>query len=211
MPKLRLGQRDFILLEALAIRVRLISQRQAANAFWEGHAANARRRLKQMVAAGFLSRSSVLSLPLPEMTQPVVRWQPGQNIPDSHAVAYRLQQRWKFKTLIPTIVYSATGRTIAQFGGRNRPAVKVTQATHDLGLTATWLRYLEQDQKKSSFWVGEDILAPSRINQKLPDAALVDHKGRPALLVEFGGSYAAPRVTDFHDDAAFRNMPYHLW
>ena len=51
---LRLHRRDLLLLEALALRIRLVGQRQAAESFWAGHLANARRRLTQLVQTGFL-------------------------------------------------------------------------------------------------------------------------------------------------------------
>jgi len=78
-------------------------------------------------------------------------------------------------------------------------------------MTATWIRYFEQSSQLTSVWVGEEVLAPTRVNQKLPDAALVDQHVEPTLLIEFGGSYAAARVSAFHDDAAYRQLPYHLW
>lgn len=211
MTNLQLRQRDEVLLEALALRVRVLGQRQAADAFWSSHVANARRRLQQLVNAGMLSRAIVPAQPLPELIQPIVRWQPGQSMPDANQVAFQLQSRWRFRSLRPTVVYFPTEKTILQFGGRVRSQNKTTQITHDLGVTATWIRYFQQSNRMTSVWVGEEVLAPTRINQKLPDAALVDQQGEPTLLIEFGGSYAAARVAAFHDDAAFRQLPYHLW
>jgi hypothetical protein len=211
MTSLQLRQRDEVLLEALALRVRVLGQRQVAEAFWSGHDANARRRLQQLVGAGMLIRAIVPAQPLPELMQPIVRWQPGQAMPDVNQVAYQLQNRWRFRSLRPTVVYFPTEKTILQFGGRVRSQNKTTQITHDLGVTATWIRYFQRSNRMSSVWVGEEVLAPTRVNQKLPDAALVDQHGEPTLLIEFGGSYAAARVAAFHDDAAFRQIPYHLW
>ena len=208
---LRYRDRDLLLLEALALRVRLIGQRQAAEAFWSGHLANARRRLKQLTNDGMLSRSIVNSQPLPELNVPVVRWQPGQTFPDSDRVAFQLQSRWRYRSLRPTVVYFPTEKTITHFGGRARSQSILTQITHDLGVTAVWLRYAQQAESHSSIWVGEDILAPTRVGQKLPDAALVDQHGEPTLLIEFGGSYGPTRVSDFHDDAVARGLPYQLW
>jgi hypothetical protein len=208
---LRFRQRDLTLLEAMALRVRLIGQRQVADAFWRGHLANARRRLAQLSSNGMMTRSIVNAQPLPELMEPVVRWQPGQSEPSPDRVAFQLQSRWKFRALRPTVVYFPTEKTITQFGGRARSQIKLTQVTHDLGVTAVWLRYTQQDSSKSVMWVGEDILAPTRIDQKLPDAALVDQHGEPKLLVEFGGSYGPARVAEFHNDAAARGLPYHLW
>ena len=209
--QLRLQPRDLMLLEALALRVRLINQRQAAEAFWHGHLANTRRRLKRLADSEMVTRSLVNAQPLPELEQPVVRWQPDQPPPDCNRVAYQLQSRWRYRALRATVVYFPTEKTIAQFGGRQRSQTKTTQITHDLGVTAVWLRYAREDSTRSATWIGEDVLAPTRIHQKLPDAALTDQHGEPSLLIEFGGSYSPDRVADFHDDAAARELPYHLW
>ncbi|QDV85441.1 hypothetical protein TBK1r_44220 [Stieleria magnilauensis] len=208
---LRLRPRDLTLLEALALRVRLISQRQAADAFWHGHCANARRRFSQLATNGMVTRNVVNAQPLPEIIEPIVRWQPGQASPDANNVAYQVQSRWRFRALRPTVVYFPTTKTITQFGGCERSQTKLTQVTHDLGVTAVWLRYASQDSNMTAMWIGEDILAPTRIHQKLPDAALVDKQGEPKLLIEFGGSYGPERIADFHEDAEARGLPYHLW
>lgn len=211
MTNLRLRQRDLILLEALALRVRVLGQRQTADAFWDGHIANTRRRLQQLVEAEMLSRAIVPAQPLPELTGPIVRWQPGNPTPNANQVAFQLQSRWRYRSPRPTVVYFPTEKTIMQFGGRVRCQNKTLQITHDLGVTAMWIRYFKQSSELTSVWVGEEILAPTRVSQKLPDAALVDQQGEPTLLIEFGGSYAASRVAAFHDDAACRQLPYHLW
>lgn len=208
---LRLHRRDLLLLEALALRIRLVGQRQAAEAFWAGHLANARRRLTQLVQTGFLIRAIVNAQPLPELLTPVLRWQPGQPDPDAQQVSFQLKSRWRYRALRPTVVFFATETTIAQFGGRERSRTLVTQTTHDLGVTSVWLRFYQESTSSAQMWVGEDILAPSRVGQKLPDAALVNAHGDPILLIEFGGSYGPQRVKDFHDDASARRLSYQLW
>lgn len=208
---LRLSPRDLVLLEGLALRVRLMGQRQVADALWASHLANARRRLSRLVAEGMIARQVLPARPLPELTEPIVRWQPGQTIPNSDAIAFQLQSRWKFRALRPTVVYFPTSLTVTYFGGRERPPSMTTHTTHDLGVTAVWLRFLNHSRELALTWIGEDILAPSRIGQKLPDAALVDAAGEPTMLVEFGGSYGPARVADFHDDAAARGLPYQIW
>lgn len=208
---LRLSQRDLVLLEALALRVRLVGQRQAAEALWASHLANARRRLRRLVSEGMISRQVLPAMPLPEFNEPVVRWQPGQAVPHAEAISFQLQGRWRFRALRPTVVYFPTSMTVSYFGGRERPQSLVTHTTHDLGVTAVWLRFLSHSRDIAATWTGEDILAPSRVGQKLPDAALVDQHGEPTMLIEFGGSYGPARVADFHDDAAARGLPYQIW
>jgi hypothetical protein len=61
-------------------------------------------------------------------------------------------------------------------------------------------------------WIGEDILAPHRRGEKLPDAVLADGPGaRPRLVLEFGGAYDATRVRHFHQSCLDEQLPYQLW
>ncbi len=210
-PFVRLGRRDLVLLEALALRVRLVGQRQIAETLWSSHLANARRRLSCLTQDGLLERQIIPARPLPDLTEPVVRWQPGQPPPHFDAVAFQLQSRWRYRALRPTVVYFPTPQTIAYFGGPDRPPPKVTQITHDLGVTAMWLRFHLHSPELAAHWMGEDVLAESRVGQKVPDAALLNSHGEPEMLVEFGGAYGASRVSDFHADAAARDLPYQIW
>ncbi len=207
---LRVGRRDLELLEALALRVRVVGQRQIAEALWGSHLANARRRLSRLTQEGLLSKQAVLARPLPELFEPVVRWQPGQQAPHSESIAFQLQSRWKYRCLRSTVVYFPTAQTITWFGGHQK-AQPVSQITHDLGVTAVWLRFHLCSPALADRWTGEGVLAASRIGQKLPDAALLDNNGEPEILIEFGGAYAASRVAEFHNDAAARGLPYQIW
>ena len=53
---LHFTDRDRELLQALAQRVRLFSQRQVADHLWNGELANARRRLKRLQQAGLVTK-----------------------------------------------------------------------------------------------------------------------------------------------------------
>ena len=107
-----------MLLEALALRVRLVEQRQVAEALWASHLANARRRLRRLVCEGMITREILPAMPLPELNEPVVRWQPGQATPHSDAISFQLQSRWRFLALRPTVVYFPTSMTVTYFGRR---------------------------------------------------------------------------------------------
>lgn len=140
---LRLSQRDLTLLEALALRVRLVGQRQAAEALWASHLANARRRLRRLVREGMITREVLPAMPLPELNEPVVRWQPGQAAPRSDVISFQLQSRWRFRALRPTVVYFPTSMTVTYFGGRERPQSNVVggnrKTTRADNLHGSWL------------------------------------------------------------------------
>lgn len=206
-----LRQRDCELLTGLALKVRLISLRQLACHFWRGEIANARRRARQLIDAGFLASVTVLARPLPIIREPVITWKPGDREPYFGAEAHRLQQRWKNRPARPCSAYVATERCARLFGGKGRGEVKhLTQATHDLGVAEVWLVLRETQPALAEQWRSEDVLAHTRRGEKCPDAFLVQGE-QTIAVVEFGGAYHSDRLQDFHHDCASRNLPYYLF
>lgn len=207
--------RDDEILRTLSLRVRLFALDQIAAAWWTSTPAgrtNARRRLATLVDAGMLRRLRVNVRPLPALEGPVLSWQPGDADPPFGAVAWRLQSRWQ-EPPRTTTVYIATRRGANQYGGRQRGELRREfQATHDLGVAAMFLRMRAIDSSRVEGWIGEDVLAPHRRGQKLPDAVLADAPDRPPRLVlEFGGAYDSDRVRAFHESCAEDELPYQLW
>lgn len=211
MKTLSLTPRDLIVLEALSLRVRLIGLRQLADALWFGHAPNTRRRLRQLVSAELLRRDIVPARPLPEIVAPICAWQPGAPEPDAGQVSFCLRCRWTYTALRPTVVYLPTDKTVTHFGGRAHHRQISTQVTHDLGVAAVWLWFQVNAPRLAAAWCGEDMIAPDRRGETLPDAVLLGPDGEPATMIEFGGSYGPRRITEFHDDAAMRGLPYQIW
>ena len=101
---------------------------------------------------------------------------------------------------------------VAGIGGKSRGQLKhPTQATHDLGVASLWLRLHEQTPAWADAWRGEDLLAHTRLGEKLPDAFLFDAAGEIIWVIEFGGANDAQRVREFHEDCAQRQLPYQIW
>lgn len=208
----RLSHREREILTALDQKVRLFGQRQLAEHWWHGDLANTRRGMQRLAQGGFCERLVVLARTLPPLDAPLVTWRPGDPAPDCGAVAYRLSSRWRERAARPTSVWIASEQTARLFGGVRRGALQQpTQATHDLGVAAVWLRFRALQPTWAAAWRGEDQLAHTRRGEKLPDAFLVDGAGAVAAVIEFGGGYSAERVAAFHDDCAGRNLPYQLW
>ena len=209
---LHLTERDIEIVSALSQKVRLFSQRQIAEAWWPDQLPNARRRLKRLAASGFLVRLTVQSRPLPAIEKPLASWQPNQAAPDFGATAYQCRQRWSQIPVRPCSAWIVSEQGAQAFGGVRRGELKLaTQATHDLGVAAVWLRLRLVAPPLSEAWRSEDLFAQSRRGEKLPDAFLVDAAGNVAWVLEFGGGYDAARVEAFHVDCAARNLPYQLW
>lgn len=210
--KLHLTKRDHELLRTLVQRVRLISGRQIADNWWRGELANARRRLKRLVAEELISSMTVLARTLPELESPLANWRPGDSAPDIGAVAYRCQDRWRKRPPRPCTVWIASERAARLFGGVRRGELRQpTQATHDLGVAAVWLRLRKIAPEWAAAWRGEDLLAHTRHGEKIPDAFLVNAHEQVLWVIEFGGGYDAARVQAFHEDCERRGLPYQLW
>lgn len=205
--------RDSELLHALAFKVRMLSLDQIASAWWRESSDPrrfARRRLGPLCQAGLLEEREVLAHPLLELRAPVFTWTPGATAPDPEAISYELKTRW---TQPPrrTPVFIATKRTLAELGGAGGKLPILGQETHDLHMGSVYLRRLRERPAEAEAWVGEDVFAPQRRGQKLPDAVLLDSSGQVTLVIEFAGSYGSERVARFHEDCAEREVPYELW
>ena len=209
---LRTG-RDSGILNALAFKVRMLSLEQIGRGWW-GESSDprrfARRRLGPLVGAGLLDEREVLAHPLLELEAPQFTWSPGGPGPDCEAVSYRLKSRWTEKPR-RTPVFIATKRTLAELGGAGGKLPTLGQETHDLHMGSIYLRLLREDPGAAETWVGEDVFAPRRLGQKLPDAVLLGPGGEVTLAIEFAGSYSAARVARFHEDCVRRGTPYELW
>jgi len=213
MPMLR-TTRDEQILEALVLKVRLLSLELVFRTWWtEGNspAIHAYRRLTQLVNEGLLEQTKLLTEPLLDLTAPVFVWQPGQPAPDFQAVSYALQSRW---TEPPrrTTVYVATTKAINQYGGTGSGGLKFRlQATHDLHVAVLYLKLLRTNQDAARAWVGEDLRPKAGFQLKDPDAVLEFQDGRPSLAIEFGGKYDAGRIQDFHEHCERFSVGYELW
>ena len=210
-----LTSRDEQVLQSLCARVRLMTLDQIAEHWWMDNKQpndDARRRLSSLVDAGLLNSSTALAAPLPPMTEPVLSWLPGDEEPDCGAVAWKLQSRWTNGPRVVT-VYLATTKATRIFGGKARGYLKQEyQATHDLGVSQMYLDLHRRSPELAAAWIGEDILAPYRRRQKLPDAVVATSpEAQPTVVLEFGGAYDKPRVQSFHEDCRDRGHAYELW
>ena len=131
---LHMTNRDQELLQALVQKVRLFSQRQVADHWWNAELANARRRSEAARSKELLVRITVQARPLPLLESPLMSWQPGNPAPDFGQIAYRCQRRWRMRPTRPCTAWIATERCSQFFGGVARGQFQHgTQATHDIG------------------------------------------------------------------------------
>lgn len=108
-------------------------------------------------------------------------------------------------------VYTATRKTGNFFGGAGGPYRHRQQLTQDLHVGTLHVRLVQTDPVTASRWLSEDLLAPERRGEKLPDAVIRDEQGRDRLVIEFAGAYGANHVDRVHQDCVKRSLPYKLW
>jgi hypothetical protein len=210
---LHITGRDHEIAQALVQKVRLFSQRQIAEHWWNGELANTRRRLKRLAQRNLIFRMTVQARPIPSMDSPLATWRLGDPMPDVGQIIQRCKQRWRYRPTRPCSVWLATEKCSQFFGGVHRGGLQhVLQATHDLGVAAVWLRFHTAAPQWAAAWRSEDLLAHTRIGEKLPDAFIIDHTGQVQWVLEFAtDNYDAQRIREFHNDCAARHLPYQIW
>lgn len=209
-----LTPRDLNLMGALNNQVRLLTLAQIAEGWWSPNRTgrkNAAKRLKLLAGASFLNISVALARPLLAIEAPEVAWRMGDPPPQFGQHSWRLKVRWSLGPRRIRVYYSGP-RSLGLLGGATPGMIKnLCQVTHDLHVGQVLLVFRRRWPEHAAAWVGEDVVAPLRIGQILPDAMLIDTAGMPYRAVEFGGGYPPRRLQAFHDDCARRNLPYEIW
>lgn len=207
----RLSERDMAMLQAASLAWRGMTSRQCAEHWFHGDLSNARRRLRNLVTSGFLNRLTIQARALPPLLGPSAQWCPNAPLPGFEAVSYQLRKRWAQRAVRDCTAYIATAAAAEMFGGKAGQFKNEAQATHDLGVTQVWMHFDKHQPALAHAWRGEDVMASTRVGQKLPDAFVIDPSDEVKIVIEFGGAYNAQRLRDFHRDCEQRNLPYQIW
>jgi len=207
-----LCRRDQLLFQTLATKLRLMSLQQIANTFFGGQIANASRRLKTLEHRQYLLLHRAVVRHLPPPQEPLVIWTPGQDTPQFTQTVYRLGRRWLGRPTRVTSLYLAGPRVSAALGTKqHRRLPHVLQASHDLGLAATYLHFLKNRPELAMQWVGENSMHINQHEGQIPDAIIADADQAELMAVEFGGQYTAKRLHRFHNHCKKRRLSYELW
>jgi hypothetical protein len=201
-----------LILDALAYRVRLISWPQLlALGPPSGAYVRSLRRLVQRLEQGrLIRRLAILTRPALVIDKALFAWRVGEPAPNFHAIQYQAEQR-NLSPVQSVTVFLGTQRLANALGGVCGHHLNHHSATHDLNVTAVYFHLWRTNPALAMAWQGEDIVAPSRHHQKLPDAILYDAAGDPTMAIEFIGDYPAERIRAFHDDCAMRGLPYEVY
>ena len=207
-------ERDEDLVNTLTKKGRLLDEWQLASTWWSMSRSGrieAKRRARQLIAAGLLYRLIVLSRPLPELTTPVITWEPDGPKPDLAQAATIFQRRWSGPPC-STVVYLATAKAAAITGGVAPGLKHPLQVGHDRGLMSVYLRIKREHPALAEAWVGEDSVSwPRGLRVRRSDAVIRGASGEIKLAIEMGGSGAAyghRRLEAWHAQFLAQGLPY---
>lgn len=205
--------RDSEIIDALVHRVRVLSLEQIGRTWWSGSTPPTKQAASRMnILATEKLVTSYQAFVHPELvlSEPIVQWNPEDQMPDFGAAAYRLQSRW-IKPFVSVTCFIATNRSGRAFGGYGGRRSRSSEQTHDIHLAAVFLRYRAEAPHLVADWRSEAAILATRSNrrEKLPDA-LIDN-GEERRIIEFGGSYGKDKLVAFHEYCEREELPYEIW
>lgn len=213
LNRANLTSRDLEILDALTLRVRVLSVSQIALTWYDRTAEPARqaaRRLAVLEAAGLVVRLSMPARPELVLDRPLVIWEPGLQSPEFDRLAYGLETRWSAPAVPTDMVMAsrAAGTCMGGYGGR-RP--RRSETSHDLTLARLYLSWRGRNPSGDRSWISEAALRQEGFGNedRLPDAMVEEHGRRRAI--ELGGVYGATKLRDFHEFCDGHGLPYELW
>ena len=209
---LTLTSRDLELLDALTLRVRLLTLRQVTELWWPNgeNQRCARRRLESLEAANLIEIHRVNAHPLLPVRSPLFAWQPGDAEPDCEALEESCRERWN-KPAVPMTVCVAASLAANLFGSTARGVPHRDHRNHDLRLACVYAAYRRQKPQLAAMWVGEHGLPKAGHRVKDPDAFLRHESGQVICVIESAGRYSEVQVQSFHDHCEAHELPYELW
>lgn len=213
LNRANLTPRDREILDALTLRVRVMSINQVAHT-WFGRTAEparyAARRLSALAAAGLIDQHSMPARPELLLHHPLVTWTPDTAPPDFDRLAYTLEVRWKAPA-VPTHIVIASRAAGNWMGGSGGRLPRRSEVSHDLTLARLYLTWCVGGPRAGRRWISEASLRQEGFgdDDRLPDA-IVEEDGR-RRVIELGGVYGAAKLRGFHEFCVEHEWPYELW
>ena len=209
---LTLTHRDLDLLDALTLRVRLLTLRQVTELWWPTgeNQRCARRRLDALAEAQLVEIHRVNAHPLLPVTSPLFAWQPGDAEPDSEELAEKCQKRWN-RPALPMTVCVAAPLAANLMGSTARGVPHRDHRNHDLRLASVYVAYRQQCPQLAALWIGEHGLPKAGYRIRDPDAFIRRDDGKLLRVIESAGRYDVSQVQNFHDHCEANELPYELW
>lgn len=203
---------DLDLLDALTLRVRMLTLRQITELWWPNgrNQRRARIRLELLSSAKLVEIHRVNAHPLLPVVRPLFAWQPGESEPNCEQLAACCHDRWD-KPAVPMTVCVAAPRAANLLGSTASGLPPLEHCNHDLRLASVFAAYRQQRPQLAALWVGEHGLPKAGYRIKDPDAFLRHENGQVLRVIESAGRYSEPQVQSFHDHCEAHELPYELW
>lgn len=207
-----LTERDRDLLETLTLRVRVLSLAQIGRVWWHDSLrpiSLIRRRLTQLQDAGFVETFDLMAHPELPVSEALTKWTPGKPAPDFGALSWRLRSRWD-QPQVNTRCVIATRLAGHFFGGYGGRKPRRAETSHDLHLSAVYLRIRAHEPDRAATWISEAARKKEAgFGEKLPDGIVFD--GQQKTAIEFGGAYDKPKLEAFHNFCQQQSLAYEIW
>jgi hypothetical protein len=212
MNRIAWTERNMAIVRALTKKVRFLSTRQIASAWWQetpAALATTERHLQRMQAAGFVEQVCVVAHPELPLTAPLFCWKPGEPPTDFGALTYQCARRWTGE-LRATPVWIATQKAADQFGGFIGGIQRPSQVSHDLHIGAICARLIKESPALAEGWVPEELLLRNLV-ERIPDAIIYDAQSVPQFALDFGGFGSRARLEGLHRVCNRWELPYAVW
>lgn len=207
-----ISQSDEELVEMLSSKVRCLSLQQIADTFFLGHCSNARRRIRQLKQLKLFVEHSIVTRVLRGVSEPVFRYQPGDQAPNADQLSRYLKTRWKRIRTSTTSMFMLHPQAARMTGSSLKGRLPhPLQAGHELALSSVYLLLRKTAPQLARNWRGEDAFVGAASTGQVPDAVIASDKGNIATAIELGGFYSAKRLRRFHKHCCEQRMNYEIW
>lgn len=210
-----MSPKEEAIVTAVVAKVRVLTCAQVARTWFADDPspiAAAKSNLTRLERAGWLWSTPVEAHPELPLELPLYAWQPGEAEPPFPTLSWKGRSRFS-EPAERVLVYLGTKSAAHALGpGTGPPQLKLASVTHDVHLATVYCHYVRTDPGAAERWISEDELAPERVDQILPDAAIRRADGIIERIVEFvGSSYPPTRLRKIHLDCEARGLAYELW
>ena len=197
--------RDTDILEALALKVRVLTDKQLAAGWWgDEQAVDAvHAAMQPLCQLGLVECLEVLAHPIIPISPPAFSWKDGDPEPGDkiRLLAEQFQSRWT-PTEVSFTVYVATKAGANLIGSHIPERPKNAQWTHDIHVGEIYTamkRTNTPDQMRKVIGEGAVPKLGFEIDgMKDPDLFEVDEHGQAVMVIEFAGSYDEKHLRQLH-------------
>ncbi len=207
-----LTPRDLDVLDALTLRVRMLTLRQVAEIWWPNgrNVRRARIRLDFLVAAKLIEIHRVNAHPPLPVAQPLLVWEPSTAPPNFEQLAAICHSRWRKPSVPVSICVASTVAANAQ-GSASGGLPRGQRRNHDLRIASVYSSYRRLQPHLTGFWIGNHSFHTESAPFKTPDAVLQHPLGQLIRVINSIGRSSVEQIHRFHVQCETHQLPYELW